>query len=424
MEKTPHPGFYGWTLLIVLWLVHFLVVGFCFYGPPVLFPYMIESLGWSRTDVALGIMVSVFFMGFSAPVAAWCVGRFGPRVTLCVGTLSGALGFFLTQFTTSVPLYILFYGVFVGAGWAFSVVIPVQTLITLWFNKRRGTAFGLVWSGGAIGGLIFPNVITRMVEHLDGNWQAGWLSLSAIMVLSTVIAGALVRNRPSDLGQHVDGIAPGADLAQAGIDGGASPAPHLHRQWKIREILRSPPFWLLIMAMVGNVFGWQIIFTQSPLHLADRGFSPAEYSLIYGLTIGLTVLGNLGAGALSDRIEPRKILLVTTVLGLAGSILFWFVSPDRMFTLAYPLFSAIAIGAVSILPPIFIGKTWGVLSFTRINALMMPITTVFNSLASLFAGAVYDNLGSYFFAIAGSWFTFALAFIAIYHLRPTGESGK
>jgi MFS family permease len=417
MPKIAPGTFYGWKLVLVLWFIHFLVVGFCFYGPPVLFPLMIDDLGWSRTQISLGFMLSVLTMGLSSPVAAWSVGRFGAKRSLVTGAMVGGLGFLLTQFATTVPHYVLSFGIMAGVGWSFGAVIPVQTLLAYWFNKRRGLAFGIVWSGGATGGLFAPTVLTRLIDVFDGNWRIGWLLMCVIMMAAAVIAGLLIHNKPEDLGQCQDGLAPDGNKP---LDAKNSPTP-THKLPAIHhfsQVMNSRPFWLLVVCIVGNVFGWQIILTQSPLHLADRGFHQDIYSIIYGLTVGLTIIGSLGTGALSDRYDPRRIIAFSSLLGLMGSVLFWLVTPDNWWTLSYPLFSAIAIGANAVMPPIFIGKYWDVSSFAKVNGYILPITTLFNSSASPIAGAIFDHSGSYFYALALSWLMLVLAVLSMVVMKP------
>lgn len=422
MAKRAVPGFYGWKLMFVLWLIHVLVVGFGFFGPPLLFPLMIKALGWSRTEISLGFMLAILLMGFSAPLAAWSVFKLGGRLTLSIGILVSAIGMFFIQFADTVPVYIALFGLFVGPGWAFGAMIPVQTLMTLWFNKKRGAAFGLVWTGGAVGGLISPTVLNLIIEASDGRWQVGWITLAIVMLAASIIAGVFVRNSPEDMGQYPDGIAPDGALANVKS---AAPA-QLNRpalNLPLRDILGAPQFWLLTLTFVSNMFAWQMILTQGPLHLSDRGFSVGQYSLIYGITVAITIIGSTTAGYLADRLQPRLMLRTACGFALAGSILFWFVSPDRLPTLIYPLFSGIAIGAMSILPPLVIGRFWGAMAFARVNGVMLPISTVFNSTASPIAGAAYDHSGSYFYALALSWTLLAVAMLAMGRLDvSSGEN--
>jgi MFS transporter, OFA family, oxalate/formate antiporter len=428
LTNPPHTaGFYGWRLVAALWCIQATVVGCCFYGPPILFPYMIEELGWGRSEISLGFMVSIIVMGLSSPFAAWGVGRFGARLTIFTGGLIGALGLYLTHYSNSVTMYVIFFGGFSALGISLSVMIPVQTVITFWFNQRRGTALGIVISGGAIGGLVSPMILTYIVESTNGNWRMGWISLSLAMLVSAAIGVIFVRNKPSDLGQHPDGVDPDSiapdniDPANKALTKSTSTKAPIHRtsvNWKISDVIRTSQFWSLITAMVGTVFIWQLIITQSPLHLADRGFTSAQYSLIYGITIGLTVIGCLGGGYLVDRMEPRILFLGAIVLTLIGAILFWFVTPDNLLTLSYPLFSAIALGTVTILIPSIISNYWGTMAFARVNAVLLPCTTLLNSLSAPIAGAIYDHTGSYFYALLLCWTLIVIAFFAMLKLKP------
>ena len=71
-------GFYGWWLLLFLWIIYTIPIGFAFYGPAVLYPVMIRNLGWSRGEIMTGSTAILLLLGLGAPLAAWMVGRFAP----------------------------------------------------------------------------------------------------------------------------------------------------------------------------------------------------------------------------------------------------------------------------------------------------------------------------------------------------------
>ena len=77
--------FYGWWLLFFLWIVYTIPIGFVFYGPPVLYPFMLEETGWSRADIMMGYAAIMLLTGIASPLAAWMIGRLGAMVTLFVG---------------------------------------------------------------------------------------------------------------------------------------------------------------------------------------------------------------------------------------------------------------------------------------------------------------------------------------------------
>lgn len=418
MHMSPHPGFYGWRMLIALWVIYLTVIGFTFYGTPVMFPYMVKDLGWSRGEVSLGFMTAMLMMGFTSPLSAWSLNRFGGRHTMFVGGMIGATGLLLMLFTDSIMLYVIFFGLLVGTGIALSANIPVQTAITHWFTRKRGTAFGLVMAGGAIGGFIAPMVLTNIID-LSGNWRLGWLVLAAMMLTAGMTSLTFVRNRPADLGQYPDGIDPAA--ADGDETGNPGKKPAIYRcdfSWKLADAVRTPQLWMITAMIIGAQFGWQVFITQGPLHLADRGFTPEQYSLIYGTTVGLSVIGRLGAGVLVDRIEPRLIFLCAVVMGAIGSVLQWFISPDNLLTLLFPAFSGISFGAISIAYPNMIANYWGSAAFASVNGFIFPMMIICNSSAAPLSGAIYDSLGSYFPAYAIAWLMLAVAFFATLAISP------
>ncbi|MFA5630556.1 MAG: MFS transporter [Porticoccaceae bacterium] len=417
MQHSPYPGFYGWRMLIALWLIYFSVVGFTFYGTPVMFPYMVADLGWSRGQVSLGFMTAMLMMGFAAPASAWSLNRFGGRHTMLVGGLLGATGLLLMLFTDSVLLYVLFFGLVVGTGIALAANIPVQTVITYWFNQRRGTAFGLVLAGGAIGGFVAPLALTATIDAADGQWRIGWVLLATMMAIAGLTSLLFVRNKPADLGQHPDGIDPAAATAA----GDSATPTRIYRcatSWPLAAAIRTPQLWLVTAAIIGGQFHWQVFITQGPLHLADRGFTTEQYSLIYGITVGTSIIGRLGAGFIVDRVEPRLIFITALILGAVGSVLFWFISPQKPLTLLFPLFSGISFGAITIAYPNIIANYWGTTAFASVNGFIFPMMIICNSSAAPLSGAIHDGTGNYFIAFCIAWVMLAIAFFATLALSP------
>jgi len=63
-------GFYGWWLIFFLWVVYTIPIGFAFYCPAVLYPFMIEGMGWSRGEVMFGSTAIMLLFGLASPLAA------------------------------------------------------------------------------------------------------------------------------------------------------------------------------------------------------------------------------------------------------------------------------------------------------------------------------------------------------------------
>ena len=197
--------FYGWRIVAGLSFINFIIGGFCFYGSLVLFPVMIEDLGWSRTQISLGFMVQMLTIGTAAPLSSWSVTKLGAKATMFLGSVVGAMGLLLMQYAVSVPLFILFFGVILGTGIAFTINIPSQTIVTFWFLKRRGLALGLVMAGTGLGGFSAPPVLNFVIHLGGGDWRSAWLFMAALMALIAAFTLLALKNNPADLDQHPDG---------------------------------------------------------------------------------------------------------------------------------------------------------------------------------------------------------------------------
>jgi sugar phosphate permease len=423
---TRSTGFYGWWLLFFLWIVYTIPIGFVFYGPPVLYPFMIEETGWSRGDIMVGYAAIMLLTGVASPLAAWMIGRLGVRATLFIG----GVGLFIINLAMafvgdSYPAYIVLSGL-LGVVAAPATFIPIQTVIVFWFDARRALALGLVLGGGAVGGFFAPQIVNAAVVGAGGDWRIGWTITGVAAMVGAVVAILAVRNKPSDLGQHPDGVPP--EQAKAAI--GARKARRTHRTkvvWTLGEALRTRSLWLLLLATIGTFCLWQVIVTQGPLHLQDRGFEPRDAAFFYSLAVGLSIAGRFSVAALGDIIEPRFIFAFALLCILIGGTLFWFISPDRMWAAyLYPLLAGFGMGAAYICEATMVGNYWGPEVFAKIRGVIGPIAVIFEAGVPPLAGFLYDLQGTYLSIMLITGAAAVLALFAIFLCtppRPAGSAG-
>jgi MFS family permease len=416
---TQTKGFYGWWMLFFLWVVYTIPIGFAFYSPAVLYPFMIEEMGWSRGEIMFGSTATMLLFGLTGPLTAWMIGRFGARVTLATGGTIVTIATFLMGLVGHIYSMYLALSFLVGLGVSFASMIPVQMVVISWFSVRRALAMGLVLGGGAIGGFLAPQIISEAVQAAGGNWRIGWFIIAVASVIGIVVAILAVRNQPADVGQHPDGVASYEVEAAAS---GSSRAARTYRtpvDWTLRDALKTPALWLLVGAVVCSFFLWQVIVSQGPLHLLDRGFDPAMVAFFYSLAIGLSIVGRFTIAAVGDIIEPRFLFAFGAFCILLGGILFWFVSPDAMWTAyLYPLLAGFGFGVAYICVPTIIGNYWGSTAFAGISGLESPIVLSFQALVAPLAGFLYDLQGSYFTIMVISWIAVAIGFGAILLCKP------
>jgi MFS family permease len=406
-------------MLLFLWVVYTIPVGFVFYSPAVLYPFMIQELGWSRGEIMIGSTTILMLFGIAGPLTAWMLGRFGARFTLTTGGIIVSIATSLMGLMGHIyPMYLLL-SVLAGLGVSFASIIPVQMVVISWFNLRRARALGLVMAGGAIGGFLAPQIISQAVQAAGENWRVGWFIIAGASVIGAVVAMFAVRNQPADMGQHPDGLAPDKPGAAAGSVSQEARTYRTSIDWTVRDALKTPALWLLIGAVVGSFFLWQVIASQGPLHLQDRGFDPAMAAFFYSLAVGLSIAGRFTIAALGDIIEPRFLFALGALCILAGGILFWFVSPEAMWTAyLYPLLAGFGFGVAYICIPTITGNYWGHKAFAAVSGLISPVTMTVQALAAPLAGFVYDLQGTYFTVMVFSWIAAAIGFVAIFLCIP------
>lgn len=395
--------FYGWILLPILCLIYSIPIGFALYGPPVIYPFMQKELHWQRGEINLGYTIIGIILGMGALLIPWMIGHFGPRKTLAIGFITIAIAsFIMTLFGYLYPVYIVLCFL-IGLGMAFSSVVPIQALVILWFNVHRALAMGIVMGGGAIGGFIYPQVISNVITNLGDDWRTGWVIIAVACFIGALIAIIGIRNSPEDLGQHPDGISP-EQLHHAMQNADYKPIRTYRSSinWRFKDALKTHQLWGIVLSTGFIFFLWQVVLTQTPAHLTDQGFSPMEPSLllqpsfIYGLILACSILGRLSLSFLGETLETRFIIAIAGFSVTIGGALFWFVSRDNLWAIyLYPLLAGFGFGATYVSVPLITGNYFGAGAFPSISAITQPIISIFQFSSPFIAGKLYDLNNNY-----------------------------
>lgn len=417
--ETKTKGFYGWWLLFFLWIVYTIPIGFAYYSPAVIYPFMIGDLGWSRGEIMVGAMVFILLFGLSAPLNAWMIRRFGARMTLVTGGIIVVISSTLMGFLGHIYSMFIFLSLFIGLGAALASMIPCQMVIISWFNRRRAMAMGLVLGGGGVGGFLAPQLISTVIQGADGNWRIGWFIVALASVAAIITALVTIRNHPSEVGQYADGLVPCEDETALNVSGRKTRTYRTEVDWTVREAVTTRSLWLLVIGVVFSGLVWGVIVTQAPLHLLDRGFDPGMAAFFYSLALGLSIVGRFTIAALGDIIEPRYLFAGGIFFMLLGGVLFWFVSPAEMWmAYLYPLLAGFGFGLTYICLPTIIGNYWGTTAFAGIRAIDSPIELAFAAMIAPVAGFLFDLQGSYLTILVVSLVLGIIGLVAILMCTP------
>ena len=197
-----------------------------------------------------------------------------------------------------------------------------------------------------------------MVQHYS--WRTGWFVLALLTLALAALGWLLVRNRPSDLGQHPDGIDPASDAAAVPLQ---VERPDLE-VWTLRAVLRTPQFAVLCLSATACFVPWTVCAMHGRMHLEGLGLSTDVTAGIPGTMVLLSVVGRL-TGGLGDFLVPEKVLGDALLVEGAGVLAFLFAETPFLAYLSTTLL-AVGFGAGSISLAVVLARIFGAGVFAQV----------------------------------------------------------
>jgi MFS family permease len=275
--------------------------------PGVLMEPLHHEFGWSVSTISLAVAINMALYGITAPFAAALMERFGIRNVVTAALLVVAAGSGLTVFMTASWQLILCWGVLVGLGTGSMALALVATVTGRWFVTRRGLVSGVLTAGGAAGALVFLPLVAIVTERYGWRPAALGVAFSALAVAPLVVW--LLRDRPRDLG-----VAPFGGTVADDVDPVRVGAGRLAVRALV-DAARTGPFWYLAIGMM--ICGATTMGLIQPHFIpaaGDHGMPATAAAGLLALVGLFDVVGTIASGWLTDRVDPRLLLLAYYVL--------------------------------------------------------------------------------------------------------------
>jgi MFS family permease len=328
-----HPA---WIAAAITWLTLVASAGYRS-APSVLIVPLEDAFGWSRDQISLAISVNILLYGLTAPFAAALMEKFTVRKVVMAALATVSIGAFLTIFMTAPWQLVLLWGVVVGMGTGSMALVFAATIASRWFLQRRGLVTGALTAAAATGQLVFlPALSTIAINH-------GWKSVSITIAIAAAVVIPLIwwglNENPTDIGAKPYG-APDDWQAPARLQGNAA----RNAIDALKNGSKHKDFWLLFGTFfVCGLTTNGLIGTHFIPAAHDHGMGEVVAASLLALIGVFDVIGTLGSGYLTDRMDPRKLLFFYYAfrglsLLLLPSILFATVHPSTLvFVIFYGL---------------------------------------------------------------------------------------
>jgi MFS family permease len=310
------PFFYGWVVVAVAFVTMAVAVN-ARTAFSLLYPPILDEFGWGRGETAGAFTIGFLAATIAAPIFGVLMDRFGPRLVIPLGAALVAGGFFAaTAIATPLTLY-LTLGVMMVAGSVGMSFIGHSMFLPNWFVRRRGLAIGIAFSGVGVGSIVLLPMIQSYLEV--AGWRAACVAVAIVIVVVVIPVNLMLqRGRPADVGLEPDG-GPQRDRAgnpRAPVDAIVDRA-WAQTDWTLAKALRTGRFWWMSAGFFAGLFVWYSVQVHQTRYLLDIGFPATEAAVALGLVGLFGVGGQIGIGALSDRIG-RELSWTLAMLGFVA----------------------------------------------------------------------------------------------------------
>ena len=291
--------FYGWYIVGAHMALHFYFSVIFIYGMGAFFRPITVQLGWTRAQYSVAAGLQRIEGSIASPVVGLLVDRIGSRRIVFVGITLATIGMVLLSRMQSLFGFYSAY-IVVALGMSGVVGIPFMAAAARWFNRRRGRAMGLMFSGATFSGVLIP-VLVLSIESLG--WRDTMLISAAGILVVGIPAVLIVRDRPEPYGYLPDGDAPVADDDQATGSAAAPPQQGI----RVADALRMRSFWVLTLIFGLTSMGPSAMFLHQIPYFESIGFSATAAGTTVATFTLLSGLGRVGAGFLMDFVERRMV---------------------------------------------------------------------------------------------------------------------
>lgn len=377
--------FYGWVIVAVSFLTLTVVFGVRL-SFSVFFVALIDEFGWPRGDTALIFSVSMIVFAATSTLAGIGLDRWGARRTFGVGAAVLTIGLVLSSQIQDLYQLALTYGGIAGLGITILGLGPQAALIARWFIRRRGLAIGIAFAGTGIGSLLIIPGMESLVSTFG--WRPSYLTLAGLTLAMLPFIVFLLRLNPTDKGVAPDGV-----LETIHHEPSTNPG----EAWEMSTAVRTPAFWLLMLAALGAIGPVRMLSVHQLAILVEAGFESSFAAIAIGFSGVITAVAFILFGALSDRIDRRLVYLLGSLSLIVAYLILAGLQVPGGFWLVFIYAILLGLGegsrssmVTAVASDLFPGESLG-----AINGAVGAAFGMGAAVLPWLAGLIYDQQGSY-----------------------------
>ena len=386
--------FYGWYIVGAGIVMNMLMGGLVMHA----FHFYVAELKaeflWPATLFGLAFMVTRVESGVLGPIQGWLTDRFGPQTMMRIGIAASALGLLAFSRLWSQESFIGFYFL-VAIGASVGGFMTVSVAVVTWFERLRTRALGFMSTGFALGGFL-ATPVGYMIQELG--WRnAAVVSAIVLFAVGQALATMFVRY-PQERGLIKDGgpaHPEGPTSSQASVRLRVAANSQRHRDFTVKEALRTRAFWGLALAHGAPLLVISGIFVHFTLLVTDiEGLTLTHAGIAYTVMNLSQLIGQLGMGYLGDRLSKR-MLLIPAMFGHCGAAILLAFAASYEVVLLAAIINGLAWGSRGPLLTALRADYFGASNFGQIMGWSSVVMSAFMTVGGFLSAVLYDATGSY-----------------------------
>ena len=334
----------------------------------------------------MAVFVLQIAMGVISPLAGRLFDQYSALWLVVSGGVIMAVGLAMISVANELWQITVLYATLLPVAITLTGPLASQTIITKWFQEKRGLAIGVSAVGTSMGGFLMPILTAGLLAGHEWRGTMQYLAVVALLVICP-LGWLLLRRQPP--------VAPVAVVAksEAPADQEVLKPSEEQRDWSTREILTTRNFWLPVLALLPLSMAFGGVQFNLAAYAQDLGNSVSESAWLISLMSLCMIAGKLFFGYMSDRMDHRWLYWIAAALMILTLSLLQN-EPSYSLLMTCSALMGLSVGGLLPLMGAIYSRRFGARSFGRVIGLVTMIITL-GGFGPLIAGIVFDATGNY-----------------------------
>jgi len=366
-----------------------------------------KDWGWSEADKSLPYAAACFVFSLAMVPAGRMQDLIGPRVVATIGGILMGAGMILAGMGSSLMLFILGFGLFVGLGMGFGYSSTTPPAVKWFCASRTGLVAGLVVGGFGVASVYIAPLAQWLIGTVGVSSTMMWFGIGILVIVCGL--AQLLKVPPVDF-VPVGHVAPATGVGARKID------------FTPLEVLQTWQFYVLwFMYACGAGAGLMIISKLATMVDVQAGLK-LGFWLVACLAVG-NGGGRVLAGLISDEIGRRSTMFICFLMQAVLILLLSQATKENVLGTTPVLIVLSALiganyGANLALFPSVTKDFYGLKNFGVNYGLVFTSWGLGGFMLSFLAGKVYDQTHKFTFAYECSACLLVAAAAVTFFVKP------